>query len=457
MICPNCQEENPDNTVYCGHCGSSLYRSQETSAAGVEFISPSMKELAEGSIFAGRYKIVERLGSGGMGVVYKAEDTKLKRFVALKFLSSELTRDLQARERFIQEAQAASVLDHPNICTIHEIDETEEQQMFIAMAYYSGETLKAKIGQGPLPVREAFDIAIQIGEGLKAAHNSGIVHRDIKPANLIITDDGTVKIVDFGLAKLTSVVDKTRTAEVMGTMAYMSPEQIQREEIDFRADIWSVGIVVYEMLTTRLPFEGKTPPAFMHSVIHKSPTPPTEVRKDIPAGLERLIMRCLRKEPEGRFRSSKHLLSNMIKLRKELEGKKVSVRERKPEVRKEIERRQATVMSAGIFGYDEMLERLDEEEVASIMGRIFDMLGFLEEKYGGRIDRTAASGFMVFFGIPKAVEDAPKKAINAAIELRNKLYRLNQEENLRIPLDIHVGINTGMVIAGVMGAVEKKD
>ncbi|MDZ7292496.1 MAG: serine/threonine protein kinase [candidate division KSB1 bacterium] len=199
------------------------------------------------------YKILEQLGQGGMGVIFKAEDTKLKRFVALKFLPPAFTLDKEARERFIYEAQAASGLDHPNICTIYEIDETAEEQMFIAMAYYEGETLKEQMARGNLQVAEAIDIAIQIVRGLAKAHQRGIVHRDIKPSNIIVTKEGVVKIVDFGLAKLSGVTRLTKTGSTMGTTAYMSPEQTWGEEVDHRTDLWSLGVVRYEMLTGKLP------------------------------------------------------------------------------------------------------------------------------------------------------------------------------------------------------------
>src|SRR5574341_364126 len=182
------------------------------------------------------YKILEKLGSGGMGVVYKAQDTKLNRTVALKFLSVDLTRDQEAIGRFINEAQAASALDHTSICTIYEIGETEEAQLFIVMAYYAGETLQEKIKRGPLPVEEAIDIATQVAQGLERAYEAGIVHRDIKPSNLIITPRGEVKIIDFGLAKLAGQTRLTKTGATVGTVAYMSPEQIQLFDMDHRPD-----------------------------------------------------------------------------------------------------------------------------------------------------------------------------------------------------------------------------
>ena len=206
----------------------------------------------------GPYTILAELGHGGMGVVYTAQDPRLKRQVAIKLLTPDLTRDETAKQRFLQEAQAASALDHPNICTIFEVNETDDGQLYLVMAYYDGETLKERIERGALPVDEAVDIATQVGHGLAKAHTAGIVHRDIKPANVMVTADGTVKILDFGLAKLAGTEGITQTGTTVGTVAYMSPEQARGEEVDHRTDIWSLGVVFYEMLSGQQPFEGRT-------------------------------------------------------------------------------------------------------------------------------------------------------------------------------------------------------
>jgi serine/threonine protein kinase len=220
------------------------------------------------------YDVLERLGGGGMGVVHRALDTRLNRHVALKFLPPELTRDDEARERFIQEAQAASALDHPNICTIHEIDATSDGQLFIAMAMYDGETLKRRIDRGPLSIAEAIDIAEQVARGLAKAHAAGIVHRDVKPANLMITTDGFVKILDFGIAKLLGMTGPTRTGSTLGTVAYMSPEQVNGDEIDPRSDVWALGAVLYEMLTGKRAFTAESELAMIGAIATRDPAPP---------------------------------------------------------------------------------------------------------------------------------------------------------------------------------------
>ncbi|MDP2884952.1 MAG: protein kinase [Ignavibacteria bacterium] len=263
------------------------------------------------------YWILERLGGGGMGVVYKAEDTKLKRTVALKFLPPELTLDAEAKERFIHEAQAASALDHNNICTIHEIGETDDGQMFIAMACYEGETLKKKIERGPLKIEEASDLAIQIALGLSEAHAHGIVHRDVKPANILITKSGVAKIVDFGLAKLSGRTKLTKAGSTLGTVAYMSPEQLQGSDIDARADIFSFGVVLYEMLTGKTPFRGDHEAALMYSIVSEEPEPLQHYIADVPSELIHILSRALEKSPADRYKTMDDLLIDLRRLRKE--------------------------------------------------------------------------------------------------------------------------------------------
>jgi len=256
------------------------------------------------------YKILEKIGEGGMGVVYKAEDTKLRRTVALKFLPPELMRDKEAKERFVQEAQAAAALDHPNICTIYEINE-EDDETFISMAYIEGRSLKEKIVSGPIKLGLALDIAIQTAEGLREAHERGVVHRDIKPANIMLTLKDQAKIMDFGLAKLTWGADLTKTASIMGTVAYMSPEQASGEKIDYRTDIWSLGCVLYEMLSGQRPFISTHDQAAIYSILNEEPEPIASFRTDLPVGFEMILHTCLQKDPRNRYRGMETLLSDL--------------------------------------------------------------------------------------------------------------------------------------------------
>ncbi len=253
------------------------------------------------------YKILEKLGEGGMGVVYKAQDTRLGRPVALKFLPRELTSDPDAKSRFIREARAASGIQHNSICTIHEIDEAPDGGMFICMDHYEGETLKDKIARGPVPVDEALGIAVQAAAGLAEAHERGIVHRDVKPANIMVTIRNEVKILDFGLAMLSGGTAITQPKAIMGTAAYMSPEQARGEATDHRTDIWSLGLVLYEMLAGRKPFAGDYDQAVIYSIINETPEPPSALRRDVPAELERIVMKAIAKSPGERYQSVREM------------------------------------------------------------------------------------------------------------------------------------------------------
>jgi tetratricopeptide (TPR) repeat protein/predicted Ser/Thr protein kinase len=261
------------------------------------------------------YRIIEELGRGGMGVVYKAEDTRLKRTVALKFMPEALTSDPEAKRRFIREAQAASKLDHPNICSIHEIEETEDGRLFICMSFCDGVALSEKMAQGKISLREAVDIVIQAAEGLHEAHEKGIVHRDVKPGNIMVSSRGQVKVLDFGLAHVENATRLSRTAGRMGTVRYMSPEQVTSGTVDRRTDIWSLGVVLYELVTGRPPFDGTYEAAILYGIAHEPPATYVVPAVDIPPSLAEIIERSLEKEASRRYQTMDEMLRDLTTFR----------------------------------------------------------------------------------------------------------------------------------------------
>jgi serine/threonine-protein kinase len=261
----------------------------------------------------GPYEVHQEIGGGAMGVVYQALDTRLGRPVALKFLRPHLGTDDSAAERFRLEARTVGGLEHPNICTLHEIGEAEPGQLYLAMPLYDGETLQRRIARGPLAVEQAVGIAVQIARGLAKAHARTIIHRDIKPSNVLVTADGVVKILDFGIAKLAGVA-LTGPSTVLGTLGYMSPEQAEGEPIDHRTDLWSLGVVLYEMLAGRRPFPGDTLPAVAESILSGEPAPISTLRPDTPAGLDRILATALAKTPAGRYQSAQAFERDLLAL-----------------------------------------------------------------------------------------------------------------------------------------------
>ena len=262
----------------------------------------------------GSYVIVARVGGGGMGVVLKAKDTRLGRTVALKFLPPQWSHDEEARQRFVREAQAASATNHPNICTIHQIETALDGQLFIVMAYYEGVTLKQRLASGPLAVEGALDIATQIAEGLARAHAQGVVHRDVKPGNVILTEDG-VRIVDFGLATFADAVKLTAEHSALGTAAYMSPEQTRGQSADARSDVWAVGVMLYEMLTGHVPFQGSHTEVISYAIRNETPVPIRASRPEVSEEVERLVFRAMHKEPAVRFASGRDLARALRQVR----------------------------------------------------------------------------------------------------------------------------------------------
>ncbi len=261
------------------------------------------------------YKILERLGEGGMGVVYKAEDTVLRRTVALKFFQQRFTADEESKERLVREARAASTLDHPNICTIHQVDKAEDGRFFICMGYCEGKTLRARLDDLDFGTAEKIDAIVQIARGLEHAHERGIIHRDIKPENVIISPDGRVRIMDFGLAKLAGQTTFHKVGAVAGTLNYMSPEQVRGAEVDHRSDVWSLGAMLYEILTGKAPFSGEYEAAVMFSIAHEPVVPPSGIDPGIPADLEEVILKCLRKSVDDRYQSMGEMIEELRRAR----------------------------------------------------------------------------------------------------------------------------------------------
>ena len=270
----------------------------------------AMTGIDRGALFADRYRILAELGRGGMGVVYRAEDTRLKRPVALKFLSDDLSARPEARGRFLCEAQAAAALDNPHVCTVYEAGE-HEGRAYIAMAFIEGHSLKERIAQGPLSLDDALTFSRQIAEGLAEAHARRVVHRDIKPANIMLAGGRQAKITDFGLARVEGSGETTRTGGAVGTLAYMSPEQAQGLQTDQRTDIWSLGCVVYEMLTGRAPFSPARGQADLYALLHSDPRPVAAFRPDVPPRLAAVVDRCLQKDPQRRYTDAASLLTDL--------------------------------------------------------------------------------------------------------------------------------------------------
>jgi eukaryotic-like serine/threonine-protein kinase len=284
-------------------------------------IGSEVREVIDSRIgkHIGHHEIIEKIGVGGMGVIYKAYDARLDRHVALKFLPDFLMTDHEARERFMTEARAASRLDHPHICVIHDVNETADGQLYITMPYYAGETLDKCIDRGALTLTDALEIAIQISDGLAEAHRHHIVHRDIKPPNIMLTDNGA-KILDFGIAKLDNM-RLTSTGNSIGTVAYMAPEQLRGDPVDARADVWAVGASLFEMISGKRAFPGDVLPQIVNAVLYTNIDPLQSLSKDLPSSLHTLLQQCLARDIDQRFPDMDTLLDDLIRLRNTLTGK----------------------------------------------------------------------------------------------------------------------------------------
>ena len=399
-----------------------------------------------------RYRIIERIGAGGMGVVYRARDERLERDVAMKFLPPHLSADQGAKTRFLVEARAAAALEHPNICTVHEIGDTADGQLYIVMACYDGDTVDRRIARGPMPVAEAVQVAIEVARGLAKAHERGIVHRDIKPANVMITTDNVVKILDFGIAKL-SGVSVTQTVGAIGTLAYMSPEQAFGEALDHRTDLWSLGVVLYEMLAGKRPFTGAGEQALLVATLSADPEPIVTHRPDVPQDVEAVIRRALAKDPKDRFATAAEFAQALLAC---LSGTSAPVV--KAELPKEDddgllaragERRQVTIVSSYIAGRDVVVERLSPERSDELMARLRDTAHEVATQHGGIVNHSGGEGFTLLFGVPTAHEDDAVRGARATLALHAKVAEIASSLDARVrgSLRLSSGVHVGLVVA----------
>jgi tetratricopeptide (TPR) repeat protein len=407
-----------------------LHRAMGTSTPAPGSPDADFLELEVGHEVAGRYRIESRLGGGGMGVVFRAEDPRLGRAVALKLLSRTFSDDAEARERFLVEARAAAALDHPNLCPIHEIGETEGGRLFLVMPCYAGSTLAERLGEGPLPLEEAVDIAVQAARGLREAHRAGFIHRDIKPANLMLTPGGTVKVLDFGLA-LRAGSRAKRPFGRAGTVAYMSPEQVRGLDLDARTDVWSSAVVMYEMMAGRRPFVGSTRRAVLDAILAAEPEPLSAARPGVPPALSAVVMRSLRGDRDERPADAGALLEALL----EATGPELSTGGR-GQGRRRVEsallprgeRRQVGVLHARASRDSSGLAPAARRAVA---------------RHGGVVARCAHGQLTALFGVPTAHEDDALRAVRGAEELRREVARALGEATASWQL--RIGVDVGWV------------
>ena len=332
--CPKCDTDNPSDSKFCKECATALKPSEKISPT--KTLETPTEELTTGSTFAGRYQIIEELGKGGMGKVYKAHDTEIKEKVALKLLKPEIAADKKTIERFQNELRFARKISHRNVCRMYDLNK-EEGIYYITMEYVPGEDLKSTIIRiGQLPIAKTISIAKQVCEGLEEAHRLDVVHRDLKPQNIMIDKEGNARIMDFGIARSITGKGITRAGVMIGTPEYMSPEQVEGKEVDQRSDIYSLGVNLYEMVAGQVPFEGDTP--FTIGIKQKSETPkdPKELNTQIPGDLSKVILRCMEKDKEKRYQSAGEVRSELENIEKGIPTTERIVPKRKSITSKEI-------------------------------------------------------------------------------------------------------------------------
>ena len=425
MRCSRCHAENRDNSKFCGNCASPLRALGPDAPTLTKTLETPVQVLKSGSLIAGKYRVIEELGHGGMGIVYKAEDIKLKRFVALKFLPPHLIDSPDLKARFLIEAQAAAALNHPNICVIHEVGE-DETRPYIAMEFVDGMTLKDKLRGGALNVQEALAIAGQVASGLGEAHHKGIIHRDIKSANIMVTAKGLAKVMDFGLAKLEGGSSLTKSQTTVGTVAYMSPEQARGEDLDQRTDIWSLGVVLYELLSGRLPFQGVHDQTLIYSILHTEPESLITIRPSVAPELEHIVFQAMTKKAADRYRAMEDLRDDLTALAEGLKPLKAKARVSQPE------------KSIAVLPF--INDSPDQENTYFINGVMEEILGNLQKIKSLRvISRTSVERYRdrkksvreiaEELGVNYIVEGSAQKFGNA-FRLRAQLIKAERETHI---------------------------
>jgi serine/threonine protein kinase/tetratricopeptide (TPR) repeat protein len=471
--------------------------------------SDSLPEIIPGRTTLGAYNVLEKLGSGGMGTIYLAKDARLGRRVALKILPAHFARDEEFVRRFELEARAASSLNHPNIITVHEIGEAEGRR-FIVTELVEGRTLREAMCGGPMPLRDALDFCAQVAGALAKAHAAGIVHRDVKPENVMVDEDGHVKVLDFGIAKRlqhAAAIDteaptsaqhvNTAAGVVLGTSTYMSPEQLRGMDLDARTDIWSLGVVLYEALTGRPPFEASNYGDLVVSILHGEPTPPSDLRDDVPEALEELLRRALAKEKDGRFPSSKEFQAELKRIVRRLDAEADSPRAAPPATpragtkdgeaarlravptaRQEALttpppqttelRKQLTVVFADFSGLASLAEELAEEDAGELLSELWPLLDAVVDEYGGSVDKHVGDALIALWGSRSTREDDPERAVRAALAMRGAVADFAAERlpqgfgadapdsqppyaSAPAPL-MRAGVSTGRALLGEVGA-----
>jgi serine/threonine protein kinase/tetratricopeptide (TPR) repeat protein len=404
-----------------------------------------------------QYTVLEALGAGSMGLVHKARDERLGRYVALKFLPPHLAAQPDAKQRFLLEARAAAALDHPNICTVHEIGSTTDGQPFIAMALYDAETLAARLARGALAIEDAVSIALQVANGLAKAHEQGVIHRDVKPSNIMLLGDGTIKILDFGVARVADAEGMLEDGPAVGTVAYMSPEQARGDPVDFRSDVWSLGVVLYEMIAGARPFASDNTLALKHAVLRAEPPPACTLRANLPAALDTLLHKALNKVAEERHTSMAQMATELAAC---MERRRASTcagsrtESAQPlvdggQLSSGGERRRAAVLVSLLPDYASLVEHLAPPKLEDFMIKIRAVAGGVAQRHGGLVNHAFGEEIVCLFGVPIGHEDDDLRAVRAAMELHARVREVSAglATELSLPLQLQSGVHAGLLVA----------